>query len=158
MKKTEAKELSQDQILDDKKLLNEHEAPTEKEIEAQANIVKKRIKKINRNHKLYVRDLKGGLRRLDKISLDIYGRIIILFLKGDGEKRYSLLNTDVKSWDQLKPLQMPLDKVDAIEFMKLQKALGTKSKSIVVSYNGSWKPLVNLYMFVPKDKLVEVKE
>ena len=107
--------------------------------------VKKRIKLIKRKHKLYVRSSDLSVRRLDKISQDLYDLVIVEFLKGDGEKRYSMLNADVKHWGDYKPIQMTLEKKFHQQLFSLNKALGNlKGASITVSYNGSWKPLARL--------------
>lgn len=107
--------------------------------------VKKRIKLIKRKHKLYVRASDLSIRRLDKISQDLYDLVIIEFLKGDGEKRYGMLNADVKHWGDYKPIQMTLRKKFHQQLFTLNKALGNfQYDSVVVSYNGSWKPLARL--------------
>jgi hypothetical protein len=111
--------------------------------------IKRTIKKINRNHKLYYRDSKGAVRRLDKISKSINGNILVAFIKGDASEHYSRLNADVKHWSELKPLTMNVQKDEQEDYQKLKKAVG--SNSIIISYNGSWRPLVNLGAYKPQE-------
>lgn len=159
MKRTEGKDLTEEQISKDEKIIKEY-APTPEELLKERKAVEKRVRRITKKHKLYVRSANGSLRRLDKLSPDIYGRIILLFLKGDGEQRYSKINKDVKTWQKLIPIAMPMLPEDNLKFRKLHKELGLVGsgiKEIVVSYNGSWKPLVRIYEQKVENKM-EVKQ
>lgn len=102
------------------------------------------MKRIRRDRKLYFRDSNGSIRRLDKISLNIYDSIIVNFLMGDSEGKYQKLNKDVKHWKDIKPLPLVLLKRFRNEFSTLQKVVGQSKNAITIYYNGSWKPLVAL--------------
>lgn len=104
--------------------------------------MKRRLKKIFRNHKLYVRDAKGGLRRLDKLNRNIYDLIIVYFLNGSGAKTYNLINKDIKSWKDWKAVPFVIEKQYESDFRIVQAV--AKMKSFEVMYNGSWRPLVDL--------------
>lgn len=108
------------------------------------NKIKRNIKKIKRNHKLYFRQSNGILRRLDKVSRTLYDLIIVSFLQGSSSKLYELLNKKVKKWDEYKAIPISVPLVHKLEFKKLQKIQGGGSERITISYNGSWKPLVDL--------------
>ena len=62
---------------------------------------------------------------------------------GNGEKKYALMNKGVEHWLNLKAIPMKLDKKYKDDFAELLKFTG-QSKSVIVSYNSSWKPLVEL--------------
>jgi len=133
----------------------EQQALDAKEIAKHIKRSQKRAKRITRKHKLYVRGWNDEIRRLDKISPEIYGQIILLFLQGKGEDRYALLNKGTEHWSDLKGISMPLDLKDEGLFKKLQKVLKDTSKRITVYYNGSWKPLVEVHMYVPEAQMEE---
>jgi len=111
--------------------------------------VVKSVRVVRKNHKLYVREQGGTLRRLDKISFALYAEVITLFFKGEGEKLYAKKNKDADHWTKLKPIFMPLDKDKfSNDFNYLKKQLKRPhAKSITVYYNGSWKPLVSMEIF-----------
>ena len=133
---------------------------TEKETMSQ---VKRRVKRITRNHKLYFRERGRAIRRLDKLSKSIYGNILVAFIKGDADKHYSKLNEKVSSWKEFQPIAMNIHSEEQEDFKRLKKAAGTDP--VIISYNGSWQPLVNLGGFNPPkvseespvEELVEVE-
>ena len=127
-------ELSEDQIQVDQATIDKH-----------MNKANKQAKRITKKHKLYVRDTSGILRRLDKLSPELYSEIILLFLRGDGEKVYSILNKGISTKD-LKPIPMAIPLKLKVAFEALQKALKNPLKKITVSYNGSYQPLVRMGM------------
>jgi hypothetical protein len=90
----------------------------------------KRINKIMRSikihHKLYFRTAKGEVRRLDKTA-------------------------DSKHWSDLKPINLAIPIEYEAEFKKLQKAIGSNVDNVMVTYNGSWKLLVNIFV-APQQK------
>lgn len=102
------------------------------------------MKRIRRSRKLYFRDKNGSIRRLDKISENVYDSIIVNFLMGDSEKKYQELNSKVKHWQEIKPLPLVLLKRFRNDFVKVQKLSGQTKNAITIYYNGSWKPLVSL--------------
>lgn len=102
------------------------------------------MKRIRRDRKLYFRDSNGSIRRLDKVSTNLYDSIIVNFLMGDAEKKYAKLNKDVKHWQDLKPIALSVLKRFKDELKQVQKL--TEQKFPKIYYNGSWKPLVELYL------------
>lgn len=100
------------------------------------------MKRIRRGRKLYFRDVNGSIRRLDKVSVNIYDSIIVNFLMGDAEKRYQKLNKDKKTWQELKPIHLGILKQFRTDFAKVVKLAGKKMPTIF--YNGSWKPLAQI--------------
>lgn len=126
---------------------------TKEEIERQAKardemeaIVKKKLKKIFRKHKMYVRGRNGMLRRLDRLSPNIYETVLVAFMHGGASKRYEVVNKNVKHWKDWQPISLELEVKFKDEFNNiLKKVLGfEKVKNFTVYYNGSWKPLVQL--------------
>lgn len=103
---------------------------------------------ITKKNKLYFRDKNEVIRRLDKVAPQIYIYIITQFLKGEAEKEYQELNKGVTSWKGFKPIEMTLPEDHKMSFNILANVVNTfkKPKSIVISHNGSWRPLVNLRM------------
>lgn len=111
--------------------------------------INKIMKSIKSHHKLYFRTVSGEIRRLDKAADTMYQLAMILFLKQGGASHYELINKDAKHWSELKPINMAVKEEYRSEFEKLQKAIGSKVANVIITYNGSWKPLVNIHMELP---------
>jgi hypothetical protein len=115
----------------------------------------KRINKIMRSikihHKLYFRTAKGEVRRLDKTADTLYQLVMVHFLKQGGASHYEEINKDSKHWSDLKPINLAIPIEYEAEFKKLQKAIGSNVDNVMVTYNGSWKLLVNIFV-APQQK------
>ena len=110
----------------------------------------KRINKIMRSikihHKLYFRAGGGEIRRLDKTADLLYQLIMLHFLKQGGASHYEEINKDSTHWSDLKPINLAIPIEYEGEFKKLQKAICANVDNVIITYNGSWKPLVNIFV------------
>jgi len=96
---------------------------------------------ITKKHKLYFRDHRNNsIKRLDKVSKKVYLHILNEFLANGADKAWAKLNDKVTTWEKLKPLPMQLPQELKEDFDKI---LGSRER-ITISYNGSWRPLVEL--------------
>ena len=101
--------------------------------------------KITKKHKLYFRDGQLVIRRLDKLVPMIYLHILKLFIEGDANNRYLELNKNVRHWSNYKPIPIELPKEFENSFKVLIKTIGNPYlDKVIISYNGSWQPLVEL--------------
>ena len=104
----------------------------------------KAVRRIKRQHKLYFRDSKRAIRNLDDVATNICDTILVYFFQGNGKKRYSMLNEKAKGVEDLKPIIMPIDKKFSEEFNFLRKVMKTSEESVIIYYNNSWRPLVQV--------------
>lgn len=99
--------------------------------------------KVLKKHKLYFRDEKtGAARNLGKVNYKLFLFIIQEFVLKGGEYRYQKLNKGVNHWSKFKALPLSVPKELNGEFDKV-----TKKHSLLLSYDGTWKPLVSLIRF-----------
>ena len=101
---------------------------------------------ITKNHKLYFRTSDGTIKRLDKVARNIYIDVLNAFFSGKHKAKYERKNKRVKDWSKYKPVTFILSKERTIEFLLLSKQIDRKRgyEPIVISYNGSWQPLVEI--------------
>ena len=101
---------------------------------------------ITKNHKLYFRTSDGTIKGLDKVARNIYIDILNAFFSGKHKARYARKNKRVKVWSKYKPIPFIISDERTIEFLLLSKQIDSKRgyEPIVISYNGSWKPLVTI--------------
>ena len=101
---------------------------------------------MSKKHKFYFRAEGDELRNLENISPKIVQFITTSFIKNGAQKEYEELNKDVRHWNEYKPITMQLPPELHTEFEKIQYVVDhfCKATSITISYNGSWKPLVEL--------------
>ena len=96
--------------------------------------------KITKKYKLYFRSQQdGSLKRLDKVSLFLYVSIIKGFFNKGLFEEYKTKNKNIKHWSQYKPIDLIVPSDHLNEFRKL-----TNKNQIVISFSGSWQPLVKL--------------
>jgi len=101
--------------------------------------------KITKKHKLYFREKGLSIRRLDKASPGIYIYILRQFIEGDANEKYWKLNEKVNHWSDYRPIEMILPTELNDSFKTLVNLAGSqKTNTVTISYNGSWRPLVNL--------------
>lgn len=127
-------------------LAEEEERKIAKFEKAKADLirVKREVKKIKKKHQLYFRTHGGEIRNLLNVNEDIYGIVIVAFIKGDAEKRYAELNKEVKHWSDFQPVPVMVPIIYKESFNKVTAL--TKTKFIEVAYNGTWKPLATLML------------
>jgi len=146
-KEVQVAPVGEDQV----QLLTEKQAAIKKELEEKLTAerihklkqVKKRVKMIHKKNKLFFRDKSGSLRRVDKISQNLFDLVMVKFIQQDGESLYSHLKKGVKAWQNLKPIIQEIDRQYQSDFEKVLKETD-ESTAFTVYYNGSWKPLSRL--------------
>lgn len=101
---------------------------------------------IKKKHKLYLRDAKGAIRRLDKLSISIYGFIINQFYEGGAEKRYSAMNKGVKLFSKYLPIQMIIPRTFQNDFKILKQAVSKDKKLNVIEITINGRRLCDLQL------------
>lgn len=97
--------------------------------------------KITKKHKLYVR-LKSdsdSVSNLAKKSPALFLFVLNYMSKQVNIEAYQNKNSKVTSWNQYKAIDVYLDEKHSFLLSVI-----TKKKELVVYYNGSWQPVVNL--------------
>ena len=107
--------------------------------------VNKRVAKIRKRNKLYFRDKGDSLRRLDKLSLNLFDLIMVNFIQQDGEALYAKLNREAYHYTAWKPIEQIIDIQYEADFAKLVKA-ASKNQPVIYYNNVSLKPLVRLVL------------
>lgn len=107
-----------------------------------------KVSRVIKAQKLYFRDKKGNIRNLYKADKIIYNYIFGLFFNKGGNARYSELNKDVKHWSNFKPLLHSAP--ENINVLVREKIL-VRGEAII-SYNGSWQPLIQFTNLSKKPK------
>lgn len=95
---------------------------------------------LSKKHKTYYRAKDGSIRNLQKASPALRDFLLDYFFNKGGNKKYQDLNKDVKHYSNLKPIDLVVPKHLQSEFDKL-----TKEKSIVITYNSTWRPAAKLF-------------
>lgn len=98
-----------------------------------------KISKVIKNHKLYFRTHKGELKRLDKESLDLYVWAIKFYFNEGGKDLYDKKNSGVVHHQMLRSVDCRIPESLHDQFDSICKG----GKSFEVSYEGSWRPLIN---------------
>lgn len=95
--------------------------------------------KLTKKHKLFIVDSKGTARRLDKINKLLYFGVIREFTQGTAAKQYADKNKDANRFKGPEPIEIKLNDILKAEMKKI-----TDAKTLLITYNGTWQPLVRL--------------
>lgn len=94
---------------------------------------------MSKKHKLYYREKSDVLKNLKKASPVLYVFAIDYMINQGGNAEYAEKNKDVKSWQKFKPVETYVPNSLKTEFTRI-----CKETELVLSYNGSWRPLLKL--------------
>jgi hypothetical protein len=97
--------------------------------------------KLSKNHKMFVKPNARNNQsfNLAKKSKELYLYVFKEMMKPENYEAYKLKNAAVKTWKDYRPINIYLDAPRTFILKEI-----TKQKSLVVYYEGTWRPLANL--------------
>lgn len=98
--------------------------------------IKRQLKNIRRNNKLYIRDKRGSMRLLSKISKMIDEVVLVEFIQGQSRKSFKIANKETKRRSATIPVKYNIPLEFASEFVKVQKEARLEVDGSILVYHG----------------------